>query len=118
MNTTLEEIKNILAEIRENKNMMDGAIAMEKAILLSTYQANLVEEIAIAQQEYSQALDLLLEENEKMSVSRAKIKLESFDLYRELNKKTKMSAVVLEEIRSLRAFAKIRQGEYEGSHNF
>jgi len=112
---TVEEIKKILTELRNFRQMLDGPTALLKASDLATWQANLTEEIALLESEVSKELEKTLTENEKMSVSRAKIKIESGDNYRKLNRRKKLNGVITEEIRNLRQYSRIRREELEGT---
>lgn len=114
---SVDQIKNLLKEIRENKALLDGHIASEKLVELSVLHASLTESIAYGQQKYSQYLDELLEANPKYSVARAKIKAETSDLYLQKNYLERLERSVLEEIRNLRRYIKIREGENETAYN-
>lgn len=109
------EVQKILDELSQNRDMLDGTQAMLKATELSALQGNLTTEIATLENECAKELDGLLEKNEKMSVSRAKIKLEATENYKKLNRRKRINNVLTEEIRNLRTFSRIRKDEMMNS---
>jgi len=115
--TISEEIFKILNEIRGFKDLLDMNTASDKLNDLSVWHASLTSHIAKKQNDYNKKLDNLLEENPKWSVRRAEIKAKAGEEYFELDKAIKLEKSLIEGIRSLKIWIKVRTSESETAYN-
>ena len=118
MNETItEKIFAELDEIHKMKDNIEPSVLAEKLVILSTYYAHLTAHLAELERQYYKTLDLAFESEEKMTAAKAKIKAQAGDEYRKYLQAKNLALALVEQIRSIKIFIRVKQGDYEVSKN-
>jgi len=117
METITEKIFAELEEIHKAKDNLDPSSLAERLVILSTYYANLTSHLADLESQYYKTLDLAMESEEKMTAAKAKIKAQAGEEYRKYLQAKNLALSLVEQIRSIKVFIRVKQGEWEASKN-
>ena len=115
--TITETIWESINEIEKKKENYDPAYLSEKLVDLSALYANLTQHIAELESQYFKVLNMAMEKDEKISSARAKIMANAGDEYLKFRKAQMLEKALIEEIRSIKLYIRVRQNEFEGSRN-
>lgn len=104
-------------EIEAKKDNYDPAYLSEKLVDLSALYANLTQHIADLESQYFKVLNMAMEKDDKISAARAKVMANAGDEYLKFRKAQMLEKSLIEEIRSIKIYIKIRQNEFQGASN-
>lgn len=110
-----QEIKNAIKEVSAFKDLMDMNSASNKLTELSVLHASLTSEIAKSQNVFDILLNNMIYSSK--SVAEAKIKANATPEHLKLNELVNLEKSLVECIRSLKIWIKIRANEYQNSFN-
>jgi len=111
--TISEMIFEVINEIRGNKEKWDGFYLSEKLVELTMLHSSLSSKIAEFQVAYNRLLDMALIEHPDWSAKRAEISAKAGDEFELLIKSIHLEKSLIEEIRSLKTYIKIREREFQ-----
>lgn len=89
----------------------------EKLVVLSTYYANLNKHIADLQDKFYRFHAMTMDLNPEMSAAKLKVIVQASDEYRRKNEAERLEKSLIEVIRSLKRYVRIKEGEWESSKN-
>lgn len=110
-----QQIKQAIEEIQNYKDLMDCEQASNKLNELSVLHSSLTSEIAKAQNVFDVKLNEIMDECD--SVSLAKVRANATIEHYELDRLVKLEKSLVECIRSLKIWIKIRVNEWNNSFN-
>jgi hypothetical protein len=96
---------------------LDPALASQKLVELSVQYASLVSKVASAEVAYNQKLRKYLEDNPELPANKAMIHAKGGELWGVLRKLQADEKGLLETIRALKRFTRIKEDEYRNSSN-
>jgi len=102
-------------DIHASKEKWDASYLTEKLVILSTLYANLTKHIADLENAYNKLFYIIIQEEEK--VTRAEIKAKAGDEYHRLRKAQMLEKALIEEIRSIKKYVKVKEHESETAYN-
>lgn len=111
--TVQEQINNLIQEIWERKESWDAQWLAEKRIELVAWLPNLNDKIAEFEHEYFSVLQLALATEPVFA--RAQAKCKAGDEYKRLKQAQGLERSVIEMIRSINKFIKIKEAEYQNN---
>jgi hypothetical protein len=115
METISELVWEQINEIHIQKEKWDASYLSEKLVILSTLYANLSKHIADLENAYHKLLYVIAQEEEK--ITRAEIKAKAGDEYYRLRQAQLLEKSLIEEIRSIKKYIKVREHEAESAYN-
>ena len=115
--TITETIWESINEIEAKKENYNPAYLSEKLIDISALYANLTQHIAELENQYFKVLNMAMEKEDKMSSVKAKIMANAGDEYLKFRKAQMLEKALIEEIRSIKIYIRIRQNEFSASSN-
>lgn len=108
-------IWNEINEIHEQKEKWDAGFLSEKLVIISTLYANLTKHIADLENAYHKLLYATMQGEEK--ITRAEITAKAGDEYYRLRKAQLLEKALIEEIRSIKKYIRVKEQEFEASTN-
>jgi hypothetical protein len=103
--------------INQTKEKWDAGYLSERLLSLSILYSNLTLHIAEMESAYYGVLRLALDKEDKISVSKAEIYARSGEEYAQLRKAQNLEKAVIETIRSLKKYIRVKEQEREASVN-
>ena len=116
--TIRELINTELDEINSKKNDLDAFWLSEKLIRLSVLYGNLTGHIAEMESGYFKLLQLTLDTHPDIKFNRAESMCKASDEYLKYRQALALEKSVIETIRSIKRFIKLREQDEQVSHNF
>ena len=112
--TIREEVFSIINDIKANQDKWDGHYLSDKLVELTTWYCSLSSHIAELQGKHATDLDLassVMVNGKEISSARAKIKAQAMNTYAELLKALALEKSLVEQIRSLKIYIRVRSEE-------
>jgi len=117
MPTIRDIIYKEIDEVNKEKDQFDPVLCAEKLVVLSTYYANLNKHIADLQDKFYRFHAMTMDLNPEMSAAKLKVIVQASDEYQRKNEAERLEKSLIEVIRSLKKYVRIKEGEYEASRN-
>lgn len=115
--TLSEIIWEKINEVRNSKAQWSPEYLSEVLVDMSVLHASLTEKVAEFENAYYKVLDLAMQKEEKLSVARAEISAKAGEEYLTYKKAFNLEKSLVECIRSIKKFIKVRGEEKEVSYN-
>ena len=114
MNKTLSDnINEIINDINSHRGDWDAQYLAEKRIELSTWLANLNEKIAEFEHQYYVVCQMAIDKDPSLSFAKAQNMAKAGDEYLKLRKAQGLEKAVVEMVRSINRFIRLKENEQE-----
>lgn len=116
MTTTIrEQVKALLALIRDGKKAMDPHQASDYLVQLAAWHAGVTEYIANMEKKYNDLFFEILDKDNELSYNKAQAEAKTSDAYYEMRKAQNLEKSMTEEIRALKHWIRVREREWENT---